>query len=93
MLCAPDLLLNSRLVAHAWSLGSSPASKAAQAALDSPKWDCKRWDFHRANMQQPTGANQHQSRHSLQLTHFVIIPFASKYVKDILLPFNFPSEL
>lgn len=93
MLCAPDLLLNSGLAAHDLILGSSPASKAAQAALDSPKWDCKHWAFHRADMQQLTGTNQRQGRHSVQLTHFAIIHFASKYVKDILLPLNFPSEL
>lgn len=72
MLCAPHLLFNRELAAHAWTLGSSPASKAAQAALDNPKWDCKHWAFHRANTQQPTGTNQRQGRHSVQLTLFAI---------------------
>lgn len=72
MLCAPNLLFNSGLAAQAWSLGSSLASKAAQAALDSPKQDSKHWAFHRANTQQPTGTSQRQGRHSVQLTQFAI---------------------
>lgn len=76
------------LAAHAWSLESSLVSKATQAAPDSPNWDCKHWAFHRANMQQPTGTNQRQGRHSVQLTQFANIHFASKYVKDILLLLN-----
>lgn len=72
MLCAPHLLFTSRLAAPAWSLGSSPASKAAQAAPDSPKRDSKHWALHRANTQQPTGTSQRQGRHSVQLTQLAI---------------------
>lgn len=90
MLCAPDLPPNSGLAARAWSLSGFKGSTSSpgQSPVELQTLGFSQSQYAATHRNKPTLRQTRRPAHAVCSIHF-----ASKYVKNILLPLNFPSQL